>query len=148
MRTISLIVLAALFGALNGCAATPRLPNPDAIAADDVAFASAEAASYVASELPPASSTVWIAAPPPSKDAMPSPFTAATVAALRDRGFAVAEDPAPATGAHVVRAGAAALDGGVLLLVDIDGKAASRWYERNASGALQAAGAFAVRMPR
>ncbi len=151
----ALLVLMLL--ALSACASTRTRPV-DAIAAADASFMAGEVAAYVAAELPPASSTVWLAlppAPPASSKAVPSPLGPAVAAALRDRGFAVVEDSAASDGSHAVSVDALELAGangtsmsGVLLKVSIDGAAASRWYEREASGGLAAAGAYTVRAAR
>ena len=150
----ALLVLALL--ALSACASTRTRPG-DALAAADASFMASEVAAYVAVELPPASSTVWLAlpsAPAPESKVAPAPLGPAVAAALRDRGFAVVEDSAASDGAHAVSvdalelAGSSAAGAGVLLKVSIDGAAASRWYEREASGGLAAAGAYTVRAAR
>lgn len=151
----ALLVLALL--ALSACASTRTRPV-DAIAAADASFMAGEVAAYVAAELPPASSTVWLALPPapaPESKVAPAPLGPAVAVALRDRGFAVVEDSAASDGAHAVSVDALELAGanaigasGVLLKVSIDGAAASRWYERDASGGLAAAGAYTVRAAR
>ena len=150
----ALLVLMLL--ALSACASTRTRPV-DAIAAADASFMAGEVAAYVAAELPPASSTVWLALPPapPASKAAPSPLGPAVAAALRDRGFAVVEDSAASDGSHTVSVDALELAGangtgtsGMLLKVSIDGAAASRWYEREASGGLAAGGAYTVRAAR
>ena len=150
----ALLILALL--ALSACASTRTRPV-DALVAGDASFIAGEVAAYVSAELPPASSTVWLALPPElpaSSKIAPSPIGPAVAAALRDRGFAVVEDSAASDGAHAVSVDALELAGssdagaGVLLKVSIDGAAASRWYERDGGGSLAAAGAYTVRAAR
>lgn len=152
---MSRLVLLLVALALSACASTTRTRPVDALALADAPFLAGEAAAYVASELPPASSTVWISLPasPATVNAPAAPIGAATASALRDRGFAVVEGDEAA--GHAVSVDAITLAGrtesgpaGVLLKVSIDGAAASRWYDRDAAGALSAGGAFTVRAAR
>ena len=100
---------------------------------------------FVAAQLPAASSTV-VLDPTPS-DQAGNALTPAFVAALRDRGFAVADDrQAGAPGTHHIRYLVTPLDSGDLVRVSIDDSAqASRFFVRNAEGGLQAGGPFLVR---
>jgi hypothetical protein len=69
------------------------------------------------------------------------------VAALRDRGFAVADEGQAGThGTHHIRYLVTPLDNGDLVRVSIDDSAqASRFFVRNTAGGLQAGGPFMVR---
>ena len=100
---------------------------------------------FVAAQLPAASSTV-VLDPTPS-DQAGNALTPAFVAALRDRGFAVAnEGQASAPGTHHIRYLVTPLDNGDLVRVSIDdGAQASRLFVRNSAGGLQAGGPFMVR---
>jgi hypothetical protein len=112
----------------------------------DAQVLSGDMADFVAGQLPAASSTV-VLDPTPS-DQAGNDLTPVFVAALRDRGFAVA-DPRQvgAPGAHHIRYLVTRLDSGDLVRVSIDGGSmeASRFFVRNTAGDLQAGGPFAVR---
>lgn len=98
---------------------------------------------FVAAQLPAASSTV-VLDPTPS-DQAGNALTPAFVAALRDRGFAVANE-AGTPGTHHIRYLVTPLDNGDLVRVSIDdGAQASRLFVRNSAGGLQAGGPFMVR---
>ncbi len=125
----------------SGDSYVDRLETPaDArVLADDMA-------DIVARQLAPASSTL-ILDPTPSEQAANN-LTPAFVAALRDRGFAVADArQAAAPSAHRIRYLVTRLDNGDLLRVTIDGGAAeaSRFFVRNSAGALQAGGPLTLR---
>jgi hypothetical protein len=100
---------------------------------------------FVAVRLPAASSTVVL--DPTPADQASNALTPAFVAALRDRGFAVADgQQADTAGAHHIRYLVTPLDSGDLVRVMIDNRAeASRFFVRNTAGNLQAGGPFAVR---
>ena len=100
---------------------------------------------FVAAQLPAASSTV-VLDPTPS-DQADNALTPAFVAALRDRGFAVADEgQASASGTHHIRYLVTPLDNGDLVRLSIDdGAQASRFFVRNSAGGLQAGGPFMVR---
>lgn len=101
--------------------------------------------AFVATQLPAASSTVVL--DPTSADQAANALTPAFVAALRDRGFAVADNrQADTPGAHHIRYLVTPLDKGDLVRVSIDnGAEASRFFVRNSAGDLQAGGPFTVR---
>ena len=85
---------------------------------------------------------------PTPSDQAGNDLTPVFVAALRDRGFAVADArQAGASGAHHIRYLVTRLDNGDLVRVSIDGGAmeASRFFVRNTAGDLQAGGPFTVR---
>ena len=100
---------------------------------------------FVAAQLPAASSTI-VLDPTPS-DQAGNALTPAFVVALRDRGFAVADEgQASASGTHHVRYFVTPLDNGDLVRVSVDDRAqASRFFVRNSAGGLQAGGPFMVR---
>lgn len=141
----SALSLAAVFS-LAACALGPGNSYVGQI--DGPADAQVLAASmieFVAARLPGASSTV-VLDPTPS-DQAGNALTAAFVAALRDRGFAMADDRQAGTpGAHHIRYLVTPLDNGDLVRVSIDnGAEASRFFVRNSAGGLQAGGPFTVR---
>lgn len=100
---------------------------------------------FVAAQLPAASSTV-VLDPTPS-DQADNALTPAFVAALRDRGFAVAgERQASTSGTHHIRYLVTPLDNGDLVRLSVDdGAQASRFFARNSAGGLRAGGPFMVR---
>jgi hypothetical protein len=100
---------------------------------------------FVAAQLPAASSTVVL--DPTPADQAGNAVTSAFVAALRDHGFAVADNrQTDAPGAHHIRYLVTPLDNGDLVRVSIDSDAeASRFFVRNSAGGLQAGGPFTVR---
>jgi hypothetical protein len=101
--------------------------------------------AFVAAQLPAASSTVVLDPTPP--DQARNVLTAAFVAALRDRGFAIADErQVGAHGTRHIRYLVTPLDNGDLVRVSIDdGAQASRFFVRNTAGGLQAGGPFMVR---
>ena len=112
----------------------------------DAQVLAGDMADFVAGQLPAVSSTV-VLDPTPS-DQAGNDLTPAFVAALRDRGFAVADArQGGAPGAHHIRYLVTRLDNGDLVRVTIDGAAAeaSRFFVRNSAGDLQAGGPFTVR---
>lgn len=103
-------------------------------------------ADFVAGRLPAGSSAVVLDPTPSVQSA--NALTPAFVAALRDRGFAVATaSQARAPGTHDVRYFVTRLDNGDLLRVTIDRGAAeaAQFFVRNSAGDLQAGGPFTVR---
>jgi hypothetical protein len=101
--------------------------------------------AFVGAQLPAASSTV--ALDPTPSDQANNALTPAFVAALRDRGFAVADAGQVGTaGTHHIRYLVTRLDNGDLVRLSIDdGAEASRFFVRNTAGGLQAGGPFTVR---
>ncbi|HEV2405513.1 MAG TPA: hypothetical protein VGR88_08680, partial [Ktedonobacterales bacterium] len=89
----------------------------------DAQVLAGDMADFVAGQLPAASSSV-VLDPTPS-DQAGNDLTPALVAALRDRGFAVADArQGGASGAHHIRYLVTRLDNGDLVRVTIDGGAA------------------------
>lgn len=112
----------------------------------DAQVLAGDMADFVSGQLSAASSAV-ILDPTPS-DQAGNTLTSAFVAALRNRGFAIADaTQVGASGAHRVRYLVTRLDGGDLVRVTIDGGVAeaSRFFVRNTAGDLQAGGPFTVR---
>jgi len=143
-RLASVVIIA---GSVAACALGSGSSYVDRIATPADAKALAWAmADFVAGRLPAGSSTV-ILDPTPSAQAA-NALTPAFVAALRYRGFAVADArQAGAPGTHRIRYLVTRLDYGDLLRVTIDGGAAeaARFMVRNTAGYLQAGGPFTVR---
>jgi hypothetical protein len=100
---------------------------------------------FVSTQLPAASST--IALDPTPADQASNALTPAFTAALRRRGFAVADDrQAAAPAAHHLRYWVTPLDNGDVVRLSIDDRTeASRFFVRNTQGGLQAGGPFMVR---
>jgi hypothetical protein len=101
-------------------------------------------AAFVAMRLPAASSTV-VLDPTPS-DQVRNSLTPALTAALRRRGFAVAEDgQAVSAAVHHLRYLVTSLDNGDLVRLTLDGAIeGSRFFVRNTAGGLQSGGPFMV----
>ena len=101
-------------------------------------------AAFVAMRLPAASSTV-VLDPTPS-DQVRNSLTPALTAALRRRGFAVAEDgQAVPAGEHHLRYLVTSLDNGDLVRLTLDDAIeGSRFFVRNTAGGLQSGGPFIV----
>jgi hypothetical protein len=137
--------LPCLAALLAGCALEPgssyvaqlQQPADAEILADGIA-------GFVAIRLPAASSTVELD-PTPSDQAGNS-LTPALTAALRHRGFAVAEDRQPGSvGVHHLRYLVTSLDNGNLVRLTLDdGAEGSRFFVRNTTGELQPGGPFMV----
>lgn len=144
-RIIGFALLLIIPPFLAACALGPggsyvsRLGTPA-----DAQVLAASMVEFVATKLPAASSAV-VLDPTPSGQAG-NPVTPAFVAALRDRGFAVADDrQARTAGAYRIRYLVTPLDNGDLVRVSIDGRAeASRFFVRNSAGRLQVGGPFTV----
>jgi hypothetical protein len=142
IRMLRLALPLVAVSSLPGCALGPSSSYVSQV--DTPADAQALAAGmvvFVAAQLPAASSTV-VLDPTPS-DQAGNALTPAFVAALRDRGFAVADE---GQAGHHIRYLVTSLDSGDLVRVSIDDSAeASRFFVRNAEGGLQAGGPFLVR---
>lgn len=138
----ALMFLTAL---LAGCALGPnnsyvaRLQNPS-----DVSVLADGMAAFVTARLPAASSTV--ALDPTPSDQARNPLTLALVAALRRRGFAVAQDgQAVAGGVHHLRYLVTPLGDGDLVRMTLDNAiTGSHFFVRNRAGGLQSGGPLMV----
>jgi hypothetical protein len=143
-RLVSVFVMASSVAA---CALGSDSSYVDRVATPwDAKVLAGAMADFVAGRLPAGSSAVSLD-PTPFEQAS-NTLTPAFIAALRDRGFAVADASqlgAPAS--HRIRYLVTRLDNGDLLRVTIDGGAAeaSRFFVRNSVGDLQAGGPFTVR---
>jgi hypothetical protein len=113
----------------------------------DAQILAAGMVDFVVAQLPAASSTVML--DPTPVDQVGNALTPAFAAALRDRGFAVADTTqVDAPSMHHIRYLVTPLDNGELVRVSIDGGAeASRFFVRNTAGDLQAGGPFTIRQP-
>ena len=160
MRVVRLV---AAFAAAGACASAPAVPRSwvDPVAArasSDAAPIGAAVAGFVASRVPPATSTLVLLPPPDEQRAQPG---AAAVAlgvadALRRTGFAMAPEAggsAPVTaagGVHRVRylltPFATSSGDRVLLRIRLDERGeAARLFRRDTTGALVAAAPLTVR---
>ncbi|HUZ64818.1 MAG TPA: hypothetical protein VMU82_14030 [Acetobacteraceae bacterium] len=145
MMRPSRIALPCLTALLAGCALGPnasyvaRLQSPS-----DVSVLADGMAAFVAARLPAASSTV-VLDPTPSDQARNS-LTPALVAALRSRGFAVAQDgQAVPGGVHHLRYLVTPLGDGDLVRMTLDNAIkGSRFFVRNLAGGLQSGGPLMV----
>lgn len=145
IRLARFFLLLAVPTSLAACALDPggsyvsRIGTPA-----DAQVLAASMARFVAAKLPAASSTIMLE-PTPSGQAS-NPLTPAFTAALRDRGFAIANrDQAGTAGVHRVRYLVTPLGHGDLVRVSIDGETrASRFFVRNSAGGLQAGGPLTV----
>jgi hypothetical protein len=139
---LNLVFVAAL---MSGCAVGPdssyvaplRQPADAETVADDIA-------AFVAMRLPATSSTVALDPTPLSQAG--NAVTPALAAALRHRGFGVAEaTQAAPPGAHRLRYLVTSLDNGDLVRLTLDDNAeGSRFFVRNTAGGLQSSGPFMV----
>ena len=140
-------VLSSLAAAsLVSCAIGPDSSYVGELAAPgDAQILAAGMVEFVATQLPAGSST--IALDPTPADQASNVLTPALTAALRRRGFAVADDrQALAPAAHHVRYWVTPLDNGDLVRLSIDERTeASRFFVRNSRSGLQAGGPFMVR---
>jgi hypothetical protein len=132
--------------ALVSCTISPDNSYVGELAAPgDAQILAAGMVEFVATQLPAGSTT--IALDPTPADQASNVLTPTFTAALRRRGFAVADDKqvvAPA--AHRVRYWVTPLDNGDLVRLSIDGRTeASRFFVRNSRSSLQASGPFMVR---
>lgn len=141
MRALA-VVLAAC--ALCACASASKRPV-DAVSASDAAQLASEIASYVAGELPPASSTVSVAPVLVGPSSTSENLSAALASSLRDRGFAVFDGAEAGAVGHRLEASADAFDDGYIVRLTVEGSVVTRLYSRTADGALQAASAYAKR---
>jgi|SRR5215471_10242768 len=142
-RTALSLVAAA---SLVSCAIGPDSSYVGELAAPgDAQILAAGMVEFVATQLPAGSST--IALDPTPADQASNVLTPALTAALRRRGFAVADDrQALAPAAHHVRYWVTPLDNGDLVRLSIDERTeASRFFVRNSRSGLQAGGPFMVR---
>jgi hypothetical protein len=131
---------------LVSCTISPDSSYVGELAApDDAQILTAGMVEFVATQLPAGSTT--IALDPTPADQASNAVTPAFTAALRRRGFAIADNGQVATPAtHHLRYWVTPLDNGDLLRLSIDGRTeASRFFVRNSRSGLQAGGPFMVR---
>jgi type IV secretion system protein TrbH len=141
--TALLTALAAVL-ALGGCAAVqPGASYVAEVTPADAAVLASDMADLIGRRLPAASST--LAPEPPPASQAGNALTPALRAALAEAGFALAESRTQTIpGAHSLRYLVTPLDGGLLVRLEIDRSAASRWYERSGAGTLQPGSPFTV----
>ena len=100
-------------------------------------------AEFVAVRLPATSSTVALDPTLPGQGG--NALTPALAAALRQRGFAVAEGGQTPEGVHRLRYLVAPLDNGDLVRMTLDGTTeGARFFVRNTEGRLQSGGPYTV----
>jgi hypothetical protein len=131
---------------LGSCAIGPDSSYVGELSAPgDARILAADMVEFVSAQLPAGSTT--IALNPTPADQASNALTPAFTAALRRRGFALADDrQGGAPVAHHLRYWVTPLDNGDLVRLSIDDRTeASRFFVRNAHGGLQAGGPFVVR---
>ncbi len=133
MRVLSTLACAL---ALSGCAGLHSKPVQDAVGGPDALSVGAAVADYIAGVLPPAASTIRLEAPAAQLEAS-AQVDAAVAAALRDRGYAVAEGGDGLVG-HALGIAASPFEDGVIVQLVLDGEPAARLLRRDAAGALSA----------
>jgi len=130
--------------AVSACAVGPDTSYVASLSAPTDATVIASAiSSFMRTQLPAASTTL-VLDPTPTEQAS-NTLTPVLADSLRQQGFAVAQEAAPA-GSHTLRYWVTPLDtSGELVRLMIDGrKEASRFFVRNTVGNLQAGGPFTV----
>jgi hypothetical protein len=130
--------------AVSACAVGPDTSYVASLSAPTDATVIASAiSSFMRTQLPAASTTL-VLDPTPTEQAS-NTLTPVLADSLRQQGFAVAQEAAPA-GSHTLRYWVTPLDtSGELVRLMIDGrKEASRFFVRNTAGNLQAGGPFTV----
>jgi hypothetical protein len=141
---LALPLLAA--ASLASCAIGPDSSYVGELSApSDARILAAGMVEFVSTQLPAASSS--IALDPTPADQASNALTPAFTAALRRRGFAVADDRQAVTPAtHHLRYWVTPVDNGDVVRLSIDDRTeASRFFIRNTQGGLQAGGPFMVR---
>lgn len=133
MRALSTV---ACVLALSGCVGLNPKPVQDAVGGPDAVSVGAAVADYIASVLPPAASTVRLEGAPTPLEAS-AQVDAAVAAALRDRGYAVAEGADDVRG-HALGIAASPFEDGVIVQLVLDGEPAARLLRRDATGVLSA----------
>lgn len=141
-----ILVLCLALLAVSACATTSTSKRVETLSTADAAALAEQISSYVAGELPAATSTIWLEWFGDPQDGSSSTLAAETAQALRDRGFAVTEDRAANSAAHALRIDALAGDRSVLVRVDLAPTSAWRYFERQADGALLPASAYTRRI--
>jgi hypothetical protein len=143
-RPVHGIALAAVL-ASGGCAVAP--PGASYVAGvtpADAALLASDIADLIGRRLPAASSTLTPELPPESQAG--NALTPALRARLAGAGFAIADPRTQKVpGAHSLRYLVTPLDGGMLVRLEVDRSAASRWYVRSSAGTLQPGSPFTVR---
>lgn len=143
-RPVHFALLVFATASLASCAVGPDSSYVgDLSAPGDAGILAAGMVEFVSTQLPAAASTIALDPTPPDQASL----TPALTAALRRRGFAVADDKqaaAPVT--HHLRYWVTPLDNGDVVRLSIDDRTeASRFFVRNSQGGLQAGGPFMVR---
>ncbi len=133
--------------ALAACSMTPK-KEVAVFTPDDIATLVVDVVEYTSAEYPPAASTIWLAIDEgASASTSQLEFAAMLAPALRNRGFAVAVGSAgQGLAAPALVFDAKEVAGGVVALIELDGKLATRWYQRDSSAALSSASPYTVRM--
>ena len=132
--------------ALGGCSFNPATQSyvgaiPEANAALSNAV-SLQIADYVASQLAPAQTTLYVA--PAVDREQSSSITSDIETALKDKGFAISNQQTKT--AHVVTYTITALDSpGVFVRLRVDGHEATSWLGKSKTGLWSSVGGFTVK---
>lgn len=143
-RTALPFAAAALLAACAGAAAPGGSYVAQLQQAADAEVLANGMAEFVAARLPAASTTLALDPTPSAQEG--NAVTPALAAALRHRGFAIAESgqPAPA-GAHQLRYLVTPLDAGLLVRLSLDQSTeGARFFARDSAGALRSGGPTTV----
>ncbi len=144
MRRARVALAAFAAAALAGCAVGPDTSYVAPVEREaDAQVLGSGVAAFVALRLPSGSA---VALAPTAWDQPSDAVTPVLAAALRQRGFAVAEGDQPAAAnAHRVRYLVTSLDNGNLVRVTLDGATeGARFFVRNTAGGLQAGGPYTM----
>lgn len=135
-RLISQCLLGVLIVSSVGCATIhAKDVYVTGISAQDASLLAPVMTQYVASVLPPASTTLVLANT--VANTQHDVLTPTLTQGLRDKGFAIATPTQRAMHMHTLCYWVTPLDNGVLLRMRLDNKLVSRWFAKDASGTLQ-----------
>jgi hypothetical protein len=134
-RYFTLLWLALLSLSITACA--PISPNQayvEGVSSQDAALISQVMTTYVASQLPAASTTLVVASTAQGNDN--NPLTSTLIQSLRNKGFAVASTNESQALFHQLSYWVTPLDNGILLRLRLDNNLISWWFPKDADGAL------------
>jgi hypothetical protein len=128
------VLVGAMLLGLTACVAPPSESWVEGeLSPTDTKVLVASVVEIARQRLPPATSTILVAAPPPT---VVSPFPDAVADGLRKAGFAVAAGSVGNSDAHPLRYQVTTLDGQVLLRVSVDATMTAQLFVAKGSGPL------------
>lgn len=134
-RYLSLLWLAWLSLSIIACAPiNPSNAYVEGVSSQDAALISQVMTTYVAGQLPAASTTLVVASTAQGNEN--NPLTATLIQSLRNKGFAIASPEESEASFHHLSYWVTPLDNGVLLRLRLDNNLISWWFSRDANGAL------------